>query len=196
MKRTNNFVPANIEEFYTHYVMGSDSLVNQILRQMLPYGTPEEREDLASGVVLRAMEHKSIEKYDAGKANFGGVVFFLTRSVVTHHLSRKSHDPVTGLNGGSLTSTDGEDFELGAFSLERMFGTDEFERSVVAKSTLDKLVDFAKRAAAKASNKRDRSLLPLMNLMAQGYEPKEIAGQLGVTQSTVGNWVAYLRMAA
>lgn len=190
MKRSNQFVPANYEEFYTYYVMGSDSLVNSLIRSIMPYSTVEEREDLAHGVIVRAMEHRMIERYDPTKANFGGVVFFVTRSVITHHLHHKEHNVLT--NAHTLTNTDAEEFEVGSYSIERMFGTDS-TKAYEASSSLDAVVKFAKECEARAANKRDRSILPLVQLMAAGYDSKECAERLGVQPSTISNWTAFIR---
>lgn len=213
----NDYIPSDYEDLYRYYILGDghgNSLVQQIIRKMMPYSDLDERETLSHEVFLRCIEKDVIVtggsssssrakelgktgKFEPSKANFGGVMFFVTRTVVTGHLSKKSRNPLTGLNGGSLASKDMEDdvFEPGVYSLDRLFGTDapNYEEQMYARKLLGELIDWAKCLYDNPRHKRDESLYPLINLLSDQHDAKECGAQLGVTPSTISNWMEVLR---
>jgi len=197
---TNNYVPKDYEDLYRYYIIGDgggSSLCDKLIRSMLPYGTPDEKETLTHDVFLRCMERNVLAVFDPKKANFGGVIFFVTRTIVSNHLSKKSRSPLTGLYGGSLTETDPEDglFEPGTYSLDRLVETEQpsFVDGLEFKETLQELFDWAEILYKKPRHKRDESLFPLLGLLVQEYDPKECGKELGVTTSTVHNWLGVIR---
>lgn len=195
--RDFDFIPANYEELYNHYVVGKGgkSIVRTLVRTFMTHGTEEEMETLTQDVFLRCMDKKVIEGYDSSKANFGGVVYFVTRSICVNHLDRKSRDPVGGLYGGSLTVQDPEDgtFTPGVWNIDRfMAAGQDVAKEYESKDQVNQLVAFATKAKAAPKNKRDESLLPLLALLAEEYSPQECAEKLKVTTTTVSNWMRYL----
>ena len=54
------------------------------------------------------------------------------------------------------------------------------------------LVKKATLASLRAKHTRDRSLLPLLNLLQSGSTPEQAAGRLGVSIATIGNWMHHL----
>lgn len=195
--RDFDFVPANYEELYNHYVVGvgGKSIVRTLVRTFMTHGTEEEMETLTQDVFLRCMDKKVIEGYDSTKANFGGVIYFVTRSICVNHLDRKSRDPVGGLYGGSLTVQDPEDgtFTPGVWNIDRfMAAGQDVAKEYESKDQISQLVAFATKAKAAPKNKRDESLLPLLSLLAEEYSPQECAEKLKVTTTTVSNWMKYL----
>lgn len=195
--RNFDFVPSNYEELYTHYVegKGGNSIVRTLVRTFMKHGTEEEMDVLTQDVFLRCLDKKVIEGYDASKANFGGVIYFVTRSVCVNHLNKKSRDPVGGLYGGSLTTQDPGDgtFTPGVWNLDRFApAANDVARDYEAKDQVSKLLEFATKAHAAPRNKRDESLLPLLSLLAEEYSPQECAEKLKVTTTTVTNWMKYL----
>jgi len=192
----NNFVPETVEQMCNHYYLGETSVAAQIIRTMMPYSTPDEREDLLQSACARAIEHNILGKFDKSKGNFGGLVYVTVRSVVSTHLGRKGRNPVTGLSAGSIVDS-GEEFEMGEFQLGRMFAVDSrIDEQITAGTALDDLLEYCKACFREPTNKRDRSLLPLFEFLALGYEPKEVAPKLGVTLSTVHNWMNHLKEVA
>lgn len=196
--RNQDYVPESYEDLYLYYINGEQSLCRQILRSKLPFATEDERESLAHDVWLRMHDHKLMEKFDPSKSNFGGMIFFTTRTVLTTYLSRKSRNPITGLSAGSIVSSSkDEDFEPGEFSIETLFTEEpKMEVETDAKNTVASLFNYARACKTRNSHTRDRSLLPLLNLLSQGFEPYECAECLNVTPSTVQNWIRHLRGAA
>jgi len=196
MKRDMNFVPNTTEEMCEHYFLGQDSPAASIIRTMMCHGTAEEQEDLLQAACLRAIEHNIIAKYDGEKGNFGGLVYVCVRSVVSNHLGKKSRNPVTGLCAGSIVEND-EEFEMGQFQLSRVFAVDSrIDESLTAGKKLGGLYQYCKDRFAKPAHKRDRSLLPLFEMLALGEEPKDCAPKLGVTLSTVHNWMNHMKEVA
>jgi len=195
--RSTTFVPSSYQELHTHYVAGRDSLVSRLVRNFLRYGTQEEFEDLTQDVFLRCMDKDVLKIYDPEKANFGGVIYFVTRTVVANYLDSKSRNPLGQLRAGSLVDTDPEDgvFEIGTYSLDRLFGNDapDMEGRIHATRVIKALKDWARGLYETPRHKRDRSLLPLLECLEEGMKPRDIAPKLRVTASTISNWISELR---
>lgn len=196
-KRNFDFVPANYEELYLHYVDGERSIVRTLIHSVMKgFETEEELAVLSQDIFLRCMDKKVIEGFDPAKANFGGVMFFVTRSICCNYLGRKSRDPITGLHGGSLVTEESpeEGFAPGTWNLDRFFvSTPDVSKSYEATEQVDILRTFATKLAASPRNKREESLLPLLNLLAEEFTPAECGVELGVTTTTIVNWMKYLR---
>lgn len=196
----NNYIPKDYQDLYQYYVIGKgngNSLTHQLIRGFLPYATDDEKETLAHDVFLRCLEKDMLKVFDATKANFGGVIFFVTRTICSNHLSRKSRTPLTGLNGGSLATSDPEDgeFEPGTYNMDRIFGSaiPEVEKEMDAKALVGQLMAWAKELYDTPRHKRDRSLYPLLVLVANQASPEECGEELGVTKSTISNWMKVIQ---
>jgi len=125
----NNYIPTDYDDLYRYYIHGDgngNSLCHKIIRSILSHSNEDERETLAHDVFERILKNQMLTKFDPNKANFGGVIFFVTRSIVVNHLDRKGRTPLTGLNGGSLVVTDPDEeaFEPGVYNLERLFASE------------------------------------------------------------------------
>lgn len=210
----NNYIPKDYTDLYQYYIQGDGSLCSKLIRSMMPYADDDERETLAHDVFARLLEKdvlvtggssrseraQALGKsgvFDPTKANFGGVIFFVTRTIVGNHLGRKSRNPLTGLKGGTLSTNEPEEgeFEPGAYSLTRLFGSPapNYEDQLDARAALSELFDWAKAFYERPRHKRDESLYPLLQMVAEERDPKECAAELGVTPSTIGNWMIVLR---
>lgn len=189
-----DFVPSSYQELFDHYF--KTGMVQKLMRSFLKFGTDEEFVTLQQDIFLRMQDKKVIEGFDPEKANFGGVVFFVTRTICTNHLDRKSRDPIGGLYGGSLVeeTESEEDFTPGVYSLGRYsVSSENVEENVADRQLVNTLFAIAKKAMERNSNTRDRNLLPMLSLIAEEYTPAEVAEKLNVTQTTVTNWMKYLR---
>jgi len=200
----NDYVPRDYDDLYRYYILGDghgNSLCRQIMRKFLPYATPTETEELSQAIAERLIEKGMIEKFDPQKGNFGGVIFFTTRTICVNHLSKKSRNPITGLHGGSLATTgtddDGE-FEPGVYSLDRIFGIEspDHESRMTAIVIVTELARRARKLFENPRHKRDESLYPLLKLLLEQNDPKECGAALGVTPSTIHNWLAVLKTMA
>lgn len=197
--KSNNYVPSDYQDLYAYYIIdpdGKDTLCKKLVRAKLPYSTDDEKETLVHDVFLRLLDKKMLEKFDPSKANFGGVIYFVTRSIVSNHLDKKTRNPLTGLNGGSLYTTDPEDsFEPGMYSLDRLFGEEapKVESLIEMKQEISALMEWAISLYQAPRHKRDESLYPLLQLLAEDFDPKECGAKLEVTPSTIHNWIAVLR---
>jgi len=196
-KRDYEFVPTNYQELYDHYIAGngSNSIARTLVRSFMTHGTDDEIETLVQDVFLRCLDKKVIEGYDPKKANFGGVIFFVVRSLCCNLLDRKDRDPLGGLYGGSLVTEDAEDgvFTPGTWNLDRFTApARDVASTYEAEEQVAWLVEFTKSAKANPKNKRDESLYPLMLLLVEEYTPVECAEKLSVTTTTVTNWMKYL----
>lgn len=196
----NDYIPKNYDDLYRYYVLGDgngNSLTHQLIRKIVPHADNDEREVLAQETFLRIIKTDMLNRYDPTKANFGGVIFFVCRSICVNHLSKKSRNPLTGLNGGSLSMVDAEDetFEPGVYSLDRLFGTEapDHEGDMTNSLLIKELKEWAQRLAATPRHKRDQSLILLINLIYEQHETKDCGKILGVTPSTVSNWMEVLR---
>lgn len=194
----NNYIPSDYGDLYIHYVIGNDSLAANLIRHFVPFATQEDREDLLQGVIERCMEKGVLDHFDPTKANFGGVIYFVTRTICCNWLDRRSRNPITGLNAGVLVETQDE-FEPGAYSLESMFGTVDMsgvDARMDAAAIISKIERFVESCSARSSNKRDRSMEPMLGMLFLGYNVKEIAKELTVTTSTVYSWMELLKLVA
>jgi DNA-directed RNA polymerase specialized sigma24 family protein len=192
----NNFIPETYEQMFSHYFIGDgngNSLAASTLKKFLPFADQDEVQVLLQDSILKAMKCRVIEKFDPEKANFGGAVFFVVRSICVNHLKRKSRNPVTGLSAGSLveaSSDSDEGFTAGEWNLDHVFPAknDDPEGSFDARSIVEKLTIWTKQMMDAPSHKRDECLHPLLALLAEGRDPKECSEELGVTVSTIHNW--------
>jgi len=197
----NSYVPSSYEDLYTYYIVGrtGNSLCKSLLRQKLPYTDESERESLLHDVFLRIMEHRMLERFDPAQSNFGGVIFFVTRTVIVNHLDRRTRNPLSGLKGGTIDfSGPGEDFEPGVIKLDKVFSTSPAvsENAMDRDRRLQRIFDYARERFNKKESVRDTNLLTLLKLLLEEHEPKECAIPLGVTPSTIYNWIAHLRLVA
>lgn len=192
----NNYVPTDYEDLYKYYVEGDgsgNSLVHQLIRRFLKHGSIEEKEAMAQAFMERAIDKDIISLFDPSKANFGGVIFFTVRTVCTNYLDRKSRNPLTGLNGGYLRTTSGEDtpFEPGVYNLDRVMGGEDpdYEKALDTKELVGRLLAWAAGMASAPRNKREESLYPMLQMMyLEESTPEECSKKLGVTTSTIHNW--------
>lgn len=204
----NDYVPKNYEDLYRYYFIGDglgNSLVHKLIRSMLPYATDDERETLSQDIMERILKTDQLKVFNPAKANFGGVIFYVTRSIVSNHLDRKGRTPLTGMCVGSLSETDPEDgeFEPGVYSLDRLFGTEKpnQDEAIDAAYLIQQLRIWTGRLKkevpagreGETAFKRMHSLDSLVLMMAEGYEPDEMGAKLGVTASTIHNWMGVLR---
>lgn len=193
----NDYIPESYEDLYSYYIEGPDSLCSAIIRKKLRHVTDEEIEVLRHDVFVRILEKDLLERYDPAKANFGGVIYFVTRSIVSNHLDRKGRNPLTGLNGGTLVEydTDEDNFEPGMYNLGRMFSTavPDYASEIDARDMVARLIEWATELTENGRSKRDRSILPLIELMAEQRDTRECADALGVTASTIFNWIRVIR---
>jgi DNA-directed RNA polymerase specialized sigma24 family protein len=201
----NNYVPLNYEDLSDHYIMGhrdpssgkcGDSLGKMLIRSFLPHSDEDVRKEILQEVFLRLMDKDMLKVFDPTKANFGGVIFFTTRTVCVNYLSRSTRNPLTGLNAGSLSEkVTEEEFEPGVYNLDALFSTDtpHYEEALDARNLVGKVRRALSHRAEHPGNKRDRSLLPMLEMMNLGMDSKEMATGLGVTPSTIYNWGSYLR---
>lgn len=199
--KENSFIPKSYEELYLHYVVGrsGESLTKSLVRHFIPYLAEDEQEALTHDVFVRCMEKDVISIHDPSKANFGGVIFFVTRTVCLNFLDRRTRNPVTGLSKGTIDTTKVElDFEPGVLKLDLLFNKppDMSEARIDRERFLRKLFDWAKDLELKAMNKRDKNIYNLLGLMMEQVEPKECAPLLGVTPSTIHNWMSFIRIHA
>lgn len=195
----NNYIPTDYEDLYRYYIEGDDSLATAIIRKKMPYATYDEIETLRHDVFVRLLDKGMLERFDPTKSNFGGVIYFTARSVIGNHLDRKGRNPLTGLHAGVLEDQNSrEDFEPGTYSLDRMFATQppDHEGQLEARELVQRLVNWATEREEEGRNKRDRSLKKLIYLMAEECNTKECAEELGVTVSTIFNWVQVIRQKA
>lgn len=200
---SNNYVPKDYSDLYQYYFVGDgkgNSLVCKLIRSMLKHATEEEKEILTQDIFLRILDKDQLNVFDETKGNFGGVIYYVTRSIISNHLDRKGRNPLTGLCAGSLSETDPEDgeFEPGVYSLDRLFGSSDLDRASAydAETLIGQLQQWAKALYYRPSHKRDESLYPLIGMLAEGYDPKECGVALGVTPSTISNWMGIIRKKA
>lgn len=200
-QKSNSFVPSNYGELYTHYIKdgSSPTLVGSLIRKFVRYASDDEEDSLRQEVAERAIKKDVINLFDPSKSNFGGVMFFVTRSVCVNHLSKKSRSPIGELSVGSIVESDSmEDpgeIELGVWRADDIIEPvlDREYDKTEAKILISRLWEIVKEKHSKPITKRDESLKPLMLMMMEQYEVKDCAGKLGVTSSTIHNWISYLR---
>lgn len=200
MAGDHSFIPKNYDQLYRHYIKGDGaggSLCKGIIRKMMRYATQDEVEILSQEVALRCVEKDVLSIFDPSKANFGGVIFFVTRTVVVKHLSKKSRNPITGLCGGYLRDGDEADgeFEPGIYYLDKLFRPEDSikEDNLSLAGNLEILFEECRFLLVTPRHKRDQNLLPLLLMMAKQCDPQECSDQLGVTPSTIHNWIRELR---
>jgi hypothetical protein len=152
----NSYVPTDYEDLYRYYIRtpGTVSLAEATIKRAIPTADYEQLQELAHEAFLRMKRFTILERFDADKSNFGGMVFVAARSAAVNWLSRNEHDPNGALRGGSLVETQrtnekGEGFEPGTYSLDRIFGSDEttHEDRISAIQAVKKTLEWAKGLA-------------------------------------------------
>lgn len=199
MAKDYNFIPKTYEELFRHYVAKDEtgySIVRALIRKILPHVNEEEMETLAQDIFVRCMAKEVIRIYDPKKANFGGVIFFVTRSVCVNYLGRKSRDPMGLLYGGSLVETvedRDESFQRREYQVDK-FLIDEVspDRKVESAQLVRHLQRWAKALATNPRHVRDAKMPQLLQLLIEQREPDECAKILGISESTVVNWMGVM----
>jgi len=192
--KNQNFVPRSYAEMYAHYFQGSDSLALSIAKKFCRYSTDDQIEGFVHDAFERGMKGRVLEGYNPEKANFGGVVYFLVRSICVNYLRGKGRDVQSQARSLTLTVAGNEEFSCLDFtSEEEVKGSSLVEERVVAEMTVADLEEKTRALSEQGTNKRDKSLYKVVVFLKQGYTPKEVAAELGVTPTTVSNWMVYLR---
>lgn len=204
-RASNNYVPTDYEDLYKYYIVGQNgqSLAKSIVYKFLPYATQDEVEHLLSDIFHRILEKEILWIFDPNKANFGGAIYFVSRTICVNYLSRKGRDPLGQLRAGSLVETDTESdletFTRGVYAMDRTVGADpspDPESRLFYREFLSQLENWAYGLYQSPRHKRDASLYPLLKKLEEDRDYEECASDLGVTVSTIRNWVGEIRRAA
>jgi len=201
-KPDHSYVPENYDDLYRHYMTDQfgPSLTHQLVRHFVPFGHIDEWDALVHDIFERCMTKDMITVFDPDKANFGGVIYFVTRSVCVNYLSRNSRNPLGELRGGSIQETSEEDeFVAGTYQLDRILQDDttDIELTVERAEAFGFLLGWAENLAAKPKSKRDRSILPMLKMILDiGPDVEYLSEALGVTTSTIHNWLSFVRTKA
>lgn len=183
-------VPSDYGVMHRMYFAGTHCLAYRLAARLVPHGTSQDWEDLAAAAMTRAIQHKILEGYDASKANFGGVVYFLVRSVCVNYLRYRTHDPIGNLRRETVVHEEGEERDL---LLEVVDSKAPYVEDILTKEEVfRKVEEFSHTRTQIGANKRDRSVEELVGLIKLGAEPEECAQKLGVSIPTIKNWTNYL----
>lgn len=194
MEINTNHVPTSYDDLYRSYFMrvgGAPSLAEIILRRFYKTARPAQMEEMVHEAFIRMLRFKALEKFDPSKSNFGGMVFVAARTVAINGMDRTGRDPLGNLCGGYLENkTDDDIFEPGVYSLEKCLGSSDPspEEGIFSRKILNSLLSWAKQLYDNPRHKRDSSLYPLIQLLAEENTPQECAAILEVTPSTIHNW--------
>lgn len=195
-----SYIPTDEQDLYLHYMVDKSgpSVTKRLVKTFLPYAEDDLVETLVHDVFLRFVSSNMMAKFDAAKANFGGAIFFVTRTICANYLNRKTRDPLGDLRKGSLVEAS-EEFEMGSYTLDSMELEPAIETinedKVSAKFAVEKLLRWAeeKKMTSTYKNKRDQSLGSLIKLLLEGNNPQECADTLNVTASTIHSWIKHIR---
>jgi len=197
---SNDYVPKDYDDLYRYYFLGDGDrtgLVYGCIGKFCRTESSEEKQDLACQIFLRCMERNVLKLFDPMKSNFGGVIFFVSRSICVNYLAKKSRDPIAGLKAGTLVMTSSGNFEQGVYDLERMDdGVDpmaELDVGEHATYLITRLFEWAAERKEDPKVKRDSAFLPLLELMSEGRKVAECGKELGVTSSTIHNWLGIMK---
>lgn len=193
-KKENDYVPTGYDDLYHKFIAGKSSLCRNIIRKFLPYAQEEEVDEFTHDVFLRCVEKKVLAVFDPAKANFGGVIYFVARTICVNHLSRKSRDPIGALRGGSLVEVSDEEFRPGTYQLDSGFAGKSPEPASEARVTMGRLV--AHLQTRSQVNPHDRNFPRLLEMMLEGSTPEECAVALGIGKSTAYKWMELLKAEA
>lgn len=193
-----SYIPTDEQDLYLHYMVDKNgpSVTKRLVKTILPFAEDDEVEMLVHDVFLRFVNNKVMEKFDATKANFGGAIFFVTRSICVNYLDKKTRDPLGTLRHGSLIEAS-EEFEVGSYAMDSMAVEPSVETinedKVSAKFAVEKLLRWAEQKKESSKNLRDRSVGELIRLLLEGNSTAECASALRVTTSTVHSWIKHIR---
>lgn len=193
MAKDYDLIPKDYEELYQHYFKRSSngsSIVRTLIRKLMPKVTEDEHEVLSQDIFTRCIDKRLLAIYDPTKANFGGAVYFVARSICVNYMERKMRDPLGVLNAGSLVETqEDEVIRPGEYSMSRL-ETDQVgtERRYEAQEIVLRLWEWSLGMLRNAKNVRDQKMHELVKLLLEENTPKECAEKLGVSQTTVSNW--------
>lgn len=196
LKVNQSYIPSSYEDLYLHYFADKVSLGRQLVRHFIKFTDAEEFEDLVNDSFTRMIGNRILEKFNPEKANFGGAVFFCVRSACVNHLSRRSREPLTGLRGGSIVEDLDSDVPSHTYALSLGMYLESkapsIEGVLIAEQEVSILRAYVKRRKEKNQNKRDRCISDLVDLLYEGYTELEAAEKLGVTLTTIRNWMKWL----
>jgi len=196
----NNYVPKDYDDLYRYYMTDeyAPSLAHKLVRHFVPFGHTEEWDTLVNDAFVRCMEKDMLKVFNPEKANFGGVIFFVTRTICVNYLSKNSRNPLGELRGGSIQETSEEDeFVVGTYQLDRILeedGQQDIELTVERAEIFGHLLGWAENLAAKPKSKRDRSISPMLEtILDVGPDVEFLSEKFGVTTSTIHNWLGFVR---
>lgn len=189
---TNIAVPADYDELYRLHFMPRNSFVRSILRRRMPLSSPDDIEDMMMEIIERCIRFDIITRFDPTKANFGGMIFNVIRSVSSNWTARVKRDPVTGLRNNAILDKSPDD-DSKVVALDNLFRDERLGSSFEFSDRIRSLLEWAESCVRRNENKRDRSMVDFVNLLIEGYTPQEIAEKLGVTASTIHNWRTFVR---
>lgn len=193
-----DYIPADYDDLYRAFFAGNDSLAANILRKKLPYATSDESVELVHEGFCVMMESDMLERFDPEKSNFGGVVFFVMRSVIANYLRRESRKPIGKLRGPSIVSgadpDDGEGAKgtIWAESLSALRVRRSVSGMVDLEDRVDRIFLWAENLAQSSTKKRESSIYSMLSLLFEGYRPCEIGRELGVSGQTITNWMDWV----
>jgi len=196
MALSGEYIPRDYEDLYKAYMRGPGSLAGTLVRKFTPGDKQEVREELVHDVFLRLMEKDMLRVFDRAKANFGGVIYFVTRTVCINYLKHRMRDPLGARRGPTIVEEqDLENREVGEVALDKIV-LDETtpERAVGSREQVERLrARLTNTFRGKRQEFRRVGMVAVLECLGRGDSIEEISEELGVTGSTVRNWVGLLR---
>lgn len=181
-------VPSDYQDLYeTYFDPRDDTFVRGLTRRYAgSRANDADVEDLMHETFARMLRLKQLEKFDASRGNFGLFLQQIIRSVVFNWHAKNGRTP-THLRGPV-----GEDGEAAAWETE----VDEAPspEDLVLFADLERCIRrIAEGEADAGAELRDVSLAPMVALLSDGREAKDVAAELEVSPSTITHWRRHLR---
>lgn len=154
----------------------------------------EEARDNQAMIVEEFVLGEYLGIYDSSRGAFSTFWFSFVTKRLKRENSKKKRDPLHFFNSLSWLNEDG--------SLEERFespSTVDPQRRVEAREALQKALNHISSLPPEISKRgkdggfRTRTLLRLVNMLAKGWERKQIADYFGITEGTVSYMVRRLR---
>ena len=194
-RRYSEAAPSDYTELYENYFSSPDtrtgrSRADGATRKFLPYLPDAEREDVVQSIFEKCMRAEVIENYDSKRAGFGSIFYLVSRSVCSNWIRSNENKPLVCLRGASIAPPNDQTLKKGEVHVESILEPHaDATGQLDARRVLADLMDYATGCKADPKCNRDRMLLDVLLLLANGCSQVEAASVVGVSRNTISKWL-------
>jgi RNA polymerase sigma factor (sigma-70 family) len=194
-RRYSELAPTNYTELYDSYFANPDPRTNRTradgaTRKFLPRLSDEEREDVVQSIFEKCLRAKVIENYNPERAGFGSIFYLVSRSVCSNWLRTNENKPLVCRRGATIMPPSDQTLMKGEVHAESILALQtDATAQLDARRVLADLMDYATACHKDPKCNRDRMLLDVLHLLANGCTQVEAAEVVGVSRNTISKWL-------